>query len=105
MNAASCFDPMIRTLAAILPLSLLAACVAVADPVPSGDGSYWIDSAGSGYEDDGYQQAIRFCFEQGKQLIRLDIPGAGGGAGPAAGGEMHFRCVGPGEPGWKEPVG
>ena len=98
---------MMRTLATVLLLPLLAACVAVADPVPAGDGSYWIDSEEGGYDDDGYQQAIRFCFEQGKQLIRLDSSATAGASGPggAAGGELHFRCAGPGEPGWKEPVG
>ena len=95
--------PMMRTLAAVLLLSSLVACVAVADPVPSPDGSYWIDSAGDGYDDDGYQQATRFCFDQGKQLVRLAPSPAG--TGPADGGELHFRCAGPGEPGWKEPVG
>ena len=90
--------------AALLLACALTACVTVAEPVPVGDGDYSIDTGG-GAGDEHYQQAIRFCFDQGKQLVRVDGQGAAIGQGSRAGGELRFRCVGPGEPGWKEPVG
>jgi hypothetical protein len=73
-------------------------------PVPLANGVY---SAGIGGPaspgDESYQRAIRFCFDQGRQLLRVDSRGV---AVPlSSGGELYFRCVGPGEPGWKEPVG
>jgi hypothetical protein len=103
-----------RMLAALTPLaalSVLSACatygVAAAEPVPVGDGVYSIavepgDGTGAGLHSGAYQRAIRFCFEQGKQLIRLD---GQPGTAQQAGTVMQFRCVGPGEPGWKQPVG
>jgi len=93
---------------ALFTLLSLTACVTDAGswsaPVPLGNGVY---SAGTsdagGYGDGAYQRAIRFCFEQGRQLLRVDSTGA---AIPGRmGGEVLFRCVGPGERGWKEPVG
>lgn len=94
-------------------LTGLGACVTPPpNPVPLGDGVYTIDAGGSGsgrnvaVEDEGYQRAIRFCFEQGKQLVRVDGPdGASTDPRQRAGGGLQFRCAGPGEPGWKEPVG
>jgi hypothetical protein len=35
----------------------------------------------------------------------LRVDGTGAAVPRRAGGEVFFRCVGPGEPGWKEPVG
>jgi len=93
---------------ALFTLMSLSACVTDAGswsaPVPLGNGVY---SAGTsdagGYGDGAYQRAIRFCFDQGRQLLRVDSTGA---AIPGRmGGEVLFRCVGPGERGWKEPVG
>jgi hypothetical protein len=55
--------------------------------------------------DENYQRAIQFCFEQGKQLVRVDATGAPTGQRVQDGGDFRFRCAGPGEPGWKEPVG
>ena len=92
-------------------MAALSGCVtyggAAAEPIPLGDGAYSIavepgEGTGAGLHSGAYQRAIRFCFDQGKQLIRLD-----GLAGTAqqAGTVMQFRCVGPGEPGWKQPVG
>jgi hypothetical protein len=99
-----------------LPLALLCSLLTVAGcvgdpmtaqfPAPIGGGIY---SAGSvprgtaGYHEDSYQRSIRFCFDQGKQLLRVDPTGSPVSGRPA--GEILFRCVGPGEPGWKEPVG
>jgi hypothetical protein len=74
-------------------------------PVPLGNGIYSIGSgpaAGEGLANQTYQRAIRFCFDQGRQLVRVDGPGD---ARPSSAGGMQFRCVGPGEPGWKDPVG
>jgi hypothetical protein len=94
-----------------LAIALAAAClcgcaaygVAGAEPVPIGNDVYTIGSGSATSVDDaGYQRAIRFCFEQGKQLLRLD--GQTGLPRSESGG-ITFRCVGPGEPGWKEPVG
>ena len=93
-----------RTITQLLLPCCLTACVAIAPPVPLGDGTYTIASGG-GPGDEHYQQAIRFCFDQGKQLLRVDGRGAAIGQGAPSGGELRFRCVGPGEPGWKEPVG
>lgn len=77
-----------------------------AEPIPLGNGVYAIGGtaggAGRGMHDEGYQRAIRFCFEQGRQLLRVDSQP---GMAQAPAGAMQFRCVGPGEPGWKEPVG
>ena len=75
-------------------------------PVPIGGGVYTAGSVApgtAGYQDENYQRSIRFCFDQGMQLVRVDATGA-----PMTGrstGEVLFRCVGPGEPGWKEPLG
>ena len=76
-------------------------------PVPLGDGVYTIGADGgydaaTGPHSETYQRAIRFCFEQGRQLVRLDRQP---GMPQQAGSGMQFRCVGPGEPEWKEPVG
>jgi hypothetical protein len=72
------------------------------EPVPIGNDVYSIGSGTAGIDDASYQRAIRFCFDQGKQLLRLDgqpnLPQSGGSS-------VQFRCVGPGETGWKEPVG
>jgi len=93
---------------ALFTLLSLSACVtdggSWSAPVPLGNGVY---SAGTsdagGYGDGAYQRATRFCFDQGRQLLRVDRTGA---AIPGRlGGEVLFRCVGPGERGWKEPVG
>ena len=100
---------MRHLLAAIAMVSGLAGCVTYPDPVPIGNGEYSVESgpgeAAPGVEDEDYQRAIRFCFDQGKQLMRstadADVPGPSG----LAFGDLRFRCVGPGEPGWKEPVG
>lgn len=88
----------------------LSACVtdgglrAGSPPVPLGNGLYSTGTSGPpGYGDDAYQRAVRFCFDQGRQLLRVD--GTGAAVPRNAGGEVLFRCVGPGEPGWKEPVG
>src|SRR5688500_7060920 len=94
--------------AALLTVLTLNACVtggAIGPaPVPLADGVYSAGSSGpAGYGDQPYQRAIRFCLDQGRQMLRVDATGA---AVPRhAGGEVFFRCVGPGEPGWKEPVG
>jgi hypothetical protein len=90
---------LIATFSAAL---ILAGCATYADPVPVplGEGVYSVDSSGRGNE--GYQGAIRFCFEQGRQLLRVDGQARGSAH---MGGVIRFRCVGPGEPGWKEPVG
>ena len=79
--------------------------LAGAEPVPVGDGVYAIGAepgSGGGTHSESYQRAIRFCFDQGRQLFRLD---GQPGTAQQAGTGMQFRCVGPGEPGWKEPVG
>ena len=79
--------------------------LAGAEPIPAGNGVYTIGSetgSGGDIHSESYQRAIRFCFDQGRQLFRLD--GQPGMAQPAGTG-IQFRCVGPGEPGWKEPVG
>ena len=100
---------MIRTLAPFALAACLAACLTVAEPVPVGDGVYTLENgtpgSGAGIHDENYQRAIRFCFEQGKQLVRLDGSGAAAGQRPQGSGELRFRCVGPGETGWKDPVG
>ena len=93
----------------------LSACVtppAPVSPVPVGDGVYTTGSAGSsgaayggGIEDERYQQAIKFCFDQGKQLVRVDASDRNGRPWETPSGEIRFRCVGRGEPGWKEPAG
>lgn len=98
----------IRTrLASALIVACLCGCatypMAGAEPVPIGDDVYTIGSgSATGVDDASYQRAIRFCFDKGKQLLRLDgrpgLPQQGSGG-------IQFRCVGPGEPGWKEPVG
>lgn len=88
----------------------LAACatydMGAAEPVPLGDGVYTIAAepgiAAAAPHSGAYQRATRFCFEQGKQLLRLEGPA---GTASQAGGSLQFRCVGPGEPGWKQPVG
>jgi hypothetical protein len=104
--------PMIRNfvrIPVVCTALALAGCVtdpSVQFPVPIGGGVY---SAGSiprgtaGYHEESYQRSIQFCFEQGKQLLRVDPTGAPLAGRPA--GEILFRCVGPGEPGWKEPSG
>lgn len=94
-------------LATVVGLSACATYdVGAAEPIPLGDGVYTIavepGEAGAALHSSAYQRAIRFCFEQGKQVQRLD--GQMGGARQAGTG-MQFRCVGPGEPGWKQPVG
>jgi hypothetical protein len=100
--------PAAALAAAFAAALCLGACatyaVGGAEPVPLGDGVYAIDAdAGSaGLHSQNYQRAVRFCFEQGKQLLRLDRQPA---LPQQAGAGIHFRCVGPGEPGWKEPVG
>lgn len=80
----------------------LGGCVTYAEPVPVPleEGVYSVESSGRGNE--AYQGAIRFCFDQGRQLVRVD--GQARGSAPV-GGQIRFRCVGPGEGGWKEPVG
>jgi hypothetical protein len=99
---------IIRThLAAALVVACLCGCatygMAGAEPVPIGNDVYTIGSdSATGVDDASYQRAIRFCFDQGKQLLRLD--GQSGLPQQASSG-IQFRCVGPGEPGWKEPVG
>ena len=86
-------------LCAILPL---ASCVTAAGPasapIPLGEGVYSLGANDA----PGYQRAISFCFDQGRQLLRLNADGAGM---PGQSGEIRFRCVGPGEPGWKVPAG
>ena len=75
-------------------------------PVPLGGGVYTAGSVApgtAGYHDENYQRSIRFCFDQGRQLQRVD--GTGAPLATRSAGEVLFRCVGPGEPGWKEPVG
>ncbi len=104
-------DARVALLGAVASTTVgLAACatygVGVAEPIPLGDGVYAIAVEPGAPRDDlhsgAYQRAIRFCFEQGKQLLRLDArPGTPGQADTG----MQFRCVGPGEPGWKQPVG
>ena len=45
------------------------------EPVPTGDGVYTIGSepgSGAGVHSESYQRAIRFCFDQGRQVLRLD---------------------------------
>jgi hypothetical protein len=93
-----------------LALVTLSACVTDGGlgagqlPVPVGSGLYSTGTSGPPrYGDDAYQRAVRFCFDQGRQLLRVD--GTGAPVPRNAGGEVLFRCVGPGEPGWKEPVG
>lgn len=72
--------------------------------MPLGNGVYSAGASSSpGFGGDAYQRAIRFCFEQGRQVLRVD--GMGAAIPRSAGGEVLFRCVGPGEQGWKEPVG
>lgn len=100
---------MRHLLAAIAMASGIGGCVTYPDPVPIGNGQYSIDSEpgarAPGVEDEDYQRAIRFCFDQGKQLMRSSAEaGVPGQSGPPF-GDLRFRCVGPGEPGWKEPVG
>jgi hypothetical protein len=88
----------------------LSACVtyptSAPEPIPLGDGVYTIavepEGTGDGLHSGAYQRAIRFCFDQGRQLLRLD---GQPGAAQQVGTGMRFRCVGPGEPGWKQPVG
>ena len=94
--------------AALLALLTLSACVTDGSmgpaPIPLANGVYSTGSSGPpGYGDAAYQRAIRFCFDQGRQLLRVD--GTGTAIPRHAGGEVFFRCVAPGEPGWKEPVG
>jgi hypothetical protein len=98
-----------RTSGALFVAACLCGCVtqgmAGAEPVPAGNGVYTIGSepgSGEGIHSESYQRAIRFCFDQGRQLLRLD---GQPGMPQQAGIGVHFRCVGPGEPGWKEPVG
>jgi hypothetical protein len=107
MRVPACLSAAAAACAALV----LSACVTEAGsgpmPVPLGDGVYSMGSAhpgdGSGLQDESYQRAIRFCFDRGKQLLRVDGEGAAMSGRP--GGEIRFRCVGPGEPGWKQPLG
>jgi hypothetical protein len=87
---------------ALTAASTLGGCATYAEPVPVPleEGVYSVESSGRGNE--AYQGAIRFCFDQGRQLLRVD--GQARGSAPV-GGQIRFRCVGPGERGWKEPVG
>ena len=99
----------LRLATSLCAATYLCACATygtVAEPVPLGNGVYSIGAetgqrAGSAMHSETYRRATRFCFEQGKQLLRLD---GQSGLPPQAAG-MQFRCVGPDEPGWKEPVG
>lgn len=75
-------------------------------PAPIGTGVYTAGSVApgvAGYHDENYQRSIRFCFDQGKQLVRVDPAGAP--VTTRSQGEVLFRCAAPGEPGWKEPAG
>lgn len=87
----------------------LGGCVTYPDPVPVGNDGYSIESgpgaAAPGVGDEDFQRAIRFCFDQGKQLMRSTADADGPRQSGPAFGNLRFRCVGPGEPGWKEPVG
>jgi hypothetical protein len=93
--------------ALLLSTLLLGGCVTAnaswTSPTPIGNGVYSAGGGAGGYGDDAYQRAVRFCFDQGRQLFRVDH--RGGSVASNAGGEVLFRCVGPGEYGWKEPVG
>jgi hypothetical protein len=112
MNSLLACGPAVTSRAALLgtvvaTAATLAACatydVGAAEPIPIGDGIYTIAAdSGAGLHSATYQRAIRFCFEQGKQLLRLDTQA---GTAQQAGTSMQFRCVGPGEPGWKQPAG
>ncbi len=89
---------------------MLAGCVTGAAtgafPVLIGSGVYTagtIAPGTAGYNDDNYQRSIQFCFGQGKQLVRVDSTGAP--ITRRSPGEVLFRCAGPDEPGWKDPVG
>lgn len=89
---------------------LLAGCVTAPAtygfPAPVGGGVYTagtIAPGTAGYNDQNYQRSIRFCFEQGKQLVRVDPTGAP--LTRRSPGEVLFRCAGPDEPGWQNPAG
>lgn len=100
-----------RTFTMMLVVGCLTACVTDTGPVPIGQGVYttgnggsWFD-AGGAVQADRYQRALRFCFDQGKQLVRVDETESSMRERENAGAEIRFRCAGPGEPGWKEPAG
>lgn len=99
-----------RTSILMTMVCCLGACVTDAGPVSIGNGVYTMGSEGPGSGsrdaiDDERQRAIKFCFDQGKQLLWIDVENHSSTPSQRASGELRFQCIGPGEPGWKEPAG